>query len=249
MTSAPVATIGVLADVQSGDKADGDGEGRVQRYRAAPGSLARPLTFTVSDLACVVSLGDIVDGRDDEASTRRDLADVTAHFRRLGRPCHHVVGNHFFPGRTPPLSICCASCVRRRRTILSTSSPARCSGSCSTRPTSRRTAAGPRLRQTQRGAGVHGGAQDEPQVLQYNGGVGRTQLQWIRDELRRAEREDVRLIVARTTRSRLARHATPTARGTATRWRRCSWRAAPSCCASPATITWARSPCGTARRL
>ena len=42
----------------------------------------------------MVSLGDIVDGRDDEASTRRDLADVTAHFRRLECPCHHVVGNH-----------------------------------------------------------------------------------------------------------------------------------------------------------
>ena len=26
---------------------------------------------------------------------------------------------------------------------------------------------------------------DEPQVLRYNGGVGRTQLRWLRDELRR----------------------------------------------------------------
>ena len=196
MTSAPVATIGVLADVQSGDKDDGDGEGRVQRYRAAPGKLGKAVDFyRQRSLACVLSLGDIVDGRDDEASTRRDLADVTAHFRRLECSCHHVVGNHclkhlpreyLLRELRAPASYYAVDIVAGalRLIVLDTTDLSTHGGWAE---------GSDKLNEALAYMEAHS---DEPQVLRYNGGVGREQLRWLRDELRRAEREDVRLIVA-----------------------------------------------------
>ena len=77
-------SFGLVADVQAGDKPDSFGEGRCQRYDAAARKLgqavdawlaqrgARRTRHSRPALSFVLSLGDIVDGRDDAAKTMDD---------------------------------------------------------------------------------------------------------------------------------------------------------------------------------
>ena len=101
-------TFGLVADVQAGDKPDGSGEGRCQRFSSAPYKLGLALDAWLAQrssrrtrhsrppVGFVLSLGDIVDGRDDETTTLIDLQEVNQHLHRLPDACPAVqlVGNH-----------------------------------------------------------------------------------------------------------------------------------------------------------
>ena len=95
--SLPIFSIGLVADVQAANKPDGFGEARVQRYALAFAKLEQAVTAWLErQLACVLSLGDIVDGNHHPRATRDDLARVLGQFRRCQSTCevHHVLGNH-----------------------------------------------------------------------------------------------------------------------------------------------------------
>jgi len=85
----PLFTFGVVADIQYADK---DTSG-ARRYRESVPKLAGAVAeWSKQDLAFVVELGDIVDGRG--AETGKDLAKVLETLKPLGVPLHHVLGNH-----------------------------------------------------------------------------------------------------------------------------------------------------------
>ena len=63
----PLFSFGVFADAQYADIPDGDTEGRQQRFREVPGKLREALaalraTHGETPLACVLHLGDIING-------------------------------------------------------------------------------------------------------------------------------------------------------------------------------------------
>lgn len=93
--SSPLFNIGLVADVQAAEKADEAGEGRSQRFSTATGRLSAAVAYWLGRrLACVLSLGDLVDGRESEEATTADLRRVMAQFGRLAVPVHHTIGNH-----------------------------------------------------------------------------------------------------------------------------------------------------------
>lgn len=97
LSSLPMAKlrIGVVADVQHADKDDKGCDGRVRYYRAAPDKLAQAVdAFNEARVDCVVTLGDAIDGNEDEESTLRDLERVVTQFERITMPTYHVLGNH-----------------------------------------------------------------------------------------------------------------------------------------------------------
>ena len=120
-------TFGLVADVQAGAKPDMINEGRTLRYEAAVAKLGLAVDHWLMEASrrrtrhsppspcCVLSLGDIIDGRDDEHKSHADLQAVLSHFRRLPRnamPALHVVGKH------------CLKFVRRERLLEELELPA-----------------------------------------------------------------------------------------------------------------------------
>jgi len=83
---------GVVADIQYGDKAGGDG----RDYRGSLGRLERGVeTLRAQPLDFVIQLGDVIDGQPtNAAATAQDLDAVLSVFNRLSVPKYHVVGNH-----------------------------------------------------------------------------------------------------------------------------------------------------------
>ena len=85
------ATIGIIADVQYGDKAT---RGR-RFYRESINRLGDCVrTLNASGVDFVLQLGDIIDGNATPAGTRADLDAVLGVLGRLKAPVVHVVGNH-----------------------------------------------------------------------------------------------------------------------------------------------------------
>jgi SAM-dependent methyltransferase len=81
----------LVADVQYADKPDA---GR-RRYRSSVSRLEEAVRdWSDEELSFLVQLGDLIDGRDDDAQEAADLARVLDTLARTGLPLRHVVGNH-----------------------------------------------------------------------------------------------------------------------------------------------------------
>ena len=203
-------SFGLLSDVQSGDKDDGVGEGRVQRYRVAPSKLgfaidhflslrsSRRLPFSPrsSGPACVLSLGDIIDGRDDEETSFADLQTVLAHFRKLplAIPVRHVIGNHclkYLPRERllqqlqQPSSYFRSELAPSWALLVLDTTDLSTHGGWSHRSKNAKEAKAFLL--------AHAG---EERIKSYNGGIGSEQLAWLEAQLARASADGERLIVA-----------------------------------------------------
>ena len=82
---------GLIADVQYADIDTLN----TRRYRSSLAKLEAAVgAMNDHDLAFVVQLGDIVDGRDTLEGTRTDLTAVLQRFDALEAPLFHVIGNH-----------------------------------------------------------------------------------------------------------------------------------------------------------
>jgi len=199
-----------VADVQAADRPDGSNDGRIQRYALATaklgvaidawlGALRRRRTRRSSSpppLCCVLNLGDIVDGRDDEATTSADLGRVLAQFERLPASCPavHVIGNHclkLYPRDKLVRQLRLPSCYYRRELapgwallVLDTTDLSAHGGWVEGSAKADEAAAY---------LAAHAG---EPQMMRYNGGVGAEQRRWLDAQLARARRERVQLLVA-----------------------------------------------------
>ncbi|CAI5460397.1 unnamed protein product [Closterium sp. Yama58-4] len=83
----PLFSFGVVADIQYADKdTRTSSDGRQQRYREAPGKLAAAVAaFNEAQppLSAVVTLGDIVDGRDTEEATLEDFRVVLGELDKV----------------------------------------------------------------------------------------------------------------------------------------------------------------------
>lgn len=87
----PLFRFGLLADVQYADKADAG----ARRYRLALEHLDDCVADLIGrDLAFVVQLGDVIDGRGEPGGSRIDLEQVLSRLESIGVPLVHVVGNH-----------------------------------------------------------------------------------------------------------------------------------------------------------
>ena len=121
MRAKPLFTIGLFADAQYADKDDHERPsepGRVKRFRASADRLAQALADFRSkgeQMACVVNLGDLIDGYNDDDvaalvptrhgpvpahladKSRADLAVMRSVIQRgvgAATPVYHCVGNH-----------------------------------------------------------------------------------------------------------------------------------------------------------
>ncbi|KAL3701177.1 hypothetical protein R1sor_019199 [Riccia sorocarpa] len=93
----PLFSFGVVADVQYADKDNNFMEGRVQRYREAPGKLERAVkAFNTKkeDLRFVLTLGDIIDGNVTAEQTQADFNEVAVRLAQLEVKAYHLLGNH-----------------------------------------------------------------------------------------------------------------------------------------------------------
>ncbi|KAE8888227.1 hypothetical protein PF005_g6364 [Phytophthora fragariae] len=104
MTSTPLVSFGLVADVQYADVEDGwDFHHISQRYyrNALPqlqAAVAEWLVHSQSKLRFAVNLGDLIDGKNRPASTSRQALESTKAawkpFQEAVGPVHHLVGNH-----------------------------------------------------------------------------------------------------------------------------------------------------------
>jgi manganese-dependent ADP-ribose/CDP-alcohol diphosphatase len=79
---------------------NGTAEARTQYYRSAPQRLQRAIEHfnAEPDLACVLSLGDAIDGNTTLAQTLEELESVAHEFDQSSKPVWHVLGNHCLAG-------------------------------------------------------------------------------------------------------------------------------------------------------
>ena len=96
----PVASLGLLADVQYADKPDGAHTRvwphEIRRYRLALtklGAAVSALAGGSTTLSCCLHLGDLIDGSPSAEATQTDLDAVLSQFERLSVPVLHVLGN------------------------------------------------------------------------------------------------------------------------------------------------------------
>ena len=166
-------TLGVVADVQHADKEDGTE--RIQYFRAAAEKLGRAVdAFAEEKVAGVLNLGDIIDGNVDDATTLRDLERVAAQFDRLKAlrvPVYHLLGNHclcldrdFVEKRLGMPSSYYAVDLGKNWRLLVCDTNDLCKG-------------------TKEGEDFLKLHENEPQMAEWNGGLGSDQLAWLRREL------------------------------------------------------------------
>ena len=92
----PLATIGLVADVQYADKPDHAPDGsRTRFYTLALSKLRSSIcALNLTPLSAVIHLGDIVDGNTSSKATFADFTVVLRQFMRCQHPLLHVIGNH-----------------------------------------------------------------------------------------------------------------------------------------------------------
>ena len=188
-SAAPVR-FGVIADVQYADKPDA-GERRystsLARLREAVDTLnAEP------DLAFVVQLGDLIDGRDGAEGSRTDLDAVLELFADLRAPLVHAIGNHCLEVPRDELlarlGLADAHTSREVggwRFLAADSMAVSVAGLPAGDP--RRAAAAAWLE-------AHP-AEDWPEARPWNGALGGEQLAWIAGELAAARRAGQRVVL------------------------------------------------------
>ena len=89
LTVRQMVRFGLLADVQFSDLDNGDTEGRIQRFREAPGKLlsaTEDFARHVPALAFVLSLGDVINGNNDNPGMLQDSAAFAAFRTNLSHP-------------------------------------------------------------------------------------------------------------------------------------------------------------------
>jgi manganese-dependent ADP-ribose/CDP-alcohol diphosphatase len=102
----PLARLGVLADIQAADIADGAGfSGRPRYYRAAVEGAARAAAaWRDAGVDAVLHLGDIVDLNQPRETAPDVLDKVVTAIEIAGAPHYHVVGNHCLASLGRPLA-------------------------------------------------------------------------------------------------------------------------------------------------
>lgn len=183
--------IGLVADVQHADRDDVQSGTRTQFYRSAPEKLARAVdSFNKENVDCVLTLGDAIDGNDDDESTLADLERVVAEFDRIQPPAYHVLGNHclsldrkaFLSAVGMEASYYCKRLSDDWILVV-----------CDTNDLSvtwpyghPKRLEGEAYLETRQG----------PQMTRWNGGIGDDQLRWLDDTLEKAEADRDNVIVA-----------------------------------------------------
>ncbi|GJP37368.1 hypothetical protein CLOM_g21781 [Closterium sp. NIES-68] len=196
----PLFSFGVVADIQYADKdTRTSSDGRQQRYREAPGKLAAAVAaFNEAQplLSAVVTLGDIVDGRDTEESTLEDFRVVLGELAKLHVPTvHHTLGNHcLYVPRDILLSSLAlahpfysAALPANWRLLVLDSMDVSLKWPCD----SENYQAAEAFLETQHAAGKEG-----DNLVPWNGAVGRAQMDWLRQQLKHAEEQGERVVVA-----------------------------------------------------
>lgn len=193
-------SFGVIADPQYADKDDGNTEGRVQRYRGVPTKLKSALSYLASDnLNCILFLGDFIDGHaDNEVQTRADLLLMSSVLDEgiSGKiPAVHVVGNHdiglldkaewmkTLGVSSPFYSRLLAPGWRLivlDTTDLSLQAP---EGS-------------QELEEANRYLEAHPLSEAEPHMKSWNGGIGKLQMEWLKESLHKSEQAGDRVVIA-----------------------------------------------------
>ncbi|DBA97345.1 hypothetical protein WJX77_003255 [Trebouxia sp. C0004] len=192
---------GLVADIQYACKGIGHTEGRVQRYEEVPQKLAQAVQIWHRDapkLGFVLSLGDIIDGRLTQAETDEDFSYIKNILRPVADTSEflHVLGNH------------CLT-VPRKRLINELRMP----GSYYSRelPSKWRLIVldttemsghsqypqdSPLAREATQFKAQHPMSDEEPQMADWNGGIGSAQLGWLNEQLALAKLSGERVIVA-----------------------------------------------------
>jgi manganese-dependent ADP-ribose/CDP-alcohol diphosphatase len=193
-SDSPLFTIAVLADVQYADKDDNVPHGAtiVRHYRAALSRLRRAVVEINRDasLAAVLHLGDIVDGNESDALTQADFGSVVRLFRRLRHPIRHVIGNHCLDvGRELLLRELKMECAYYCREVGSGWSLA----VLDTTDVSVRGGSAELIAEAHAWLDAN---EELENANDWNGGVGRRQLSWLRRELEQARKSGGHIIVA-----------------------------------------------------
>jgi manganese-dependent ADP-ribose/CDP-alcohol diphosphatase len=214
----PLFTLGLIADIQYADMADTHVEGRIQRFREAPGKLAAAVEELLENAAggslqAVLTLGDVTNGnREDPARNPSDLETPAAILDRLGAagiPTYHVLGNHCldmpqatvlarlgFPakdGSTPSED----DSAPRSSFYSTLLAPGWRLIALDTTELSGHSHAEPSiLEEAAAYAAAHPLSEAEPQMSPWNGGIGRAQAAWLDAALDAAAAAGERVIIA-----------------------------------------------------
>ena len=194
---------------------DGDTEGRCQRYRQAPLKLKEAFEDlchrhrTEHPLDFLLHLGDIVNGGINEEATQREFDTIATIFESElepnAIPAVHVIGNHCLEaGRDVLLS--------RLKIPSAPDSPGRGYYSrpigttnawklivLDTTEISGHSGFDPgswQWKEARSYEAAHPLSEQDPQMSSWNGGISQKQLEWLREELERAESAGQRVIVA-----------------------------------------------------
>ncbi|KAL3149220.1 hypothetical protein ABBQ32_002045 [Trebouxia sp. C0010 RCD-2024] len=201
MSASPDFMFGLVADIQYACKETGGTEGRVQRYEEVPQKLAQAVKVwrkTMPKLEFVLSLGDIIDGRDLQVETDEDflqiwkilepMASTTAFYHVLGNHCLRIPRDRLIPALRMPASYYSKQLPQKWRLIvLDTTEMSGHSGFSQESDIGQEAAAF---------KAQHPLSPAEPQMADWNGGIGARQLAWLREQLASACQSQERIIVA-----------------------------------------------------
>eukprot|EP00850_Spirogloea_muscicola_P017223 SM000146S00943 [mRNA] locus=s146:49108:51623:- [translate_table: standard] len=194
----PLFSFGVLADVQYGDKDNGDIEDREQRYREAPQKLATAIDHFNSasaELSFVLTLGDIIDGNKTEEKTQSDFEVVMEILQKLNvRPVHHLFGNHCLVISRPTLLE--RLCMPGRFYDVPLHAGWRLAVLDTMDMSDKWPADSDNYKEAQEYRASHPLDDMNPQMSDWNGGLSSNQMTWLKDTLSAAERHQEKVIVA-----------------------------------------------------
>ncbi|GAX74983.1 hypothetical protein CEUSTIGMA_g2429.t1 [Chlamydomonas eustigma] len=201
--AAPMYSFGIIGDPQYADKDNGNVEGRVQRHREVPGKLKQAvdsmLNHAAEPLSMVLLLGDFIDGRFDEAGSQEDLSLLAGILEGLNPiPTFHVIGNHdlafttrehwFKTVKAPLKSYYSRSFAPGwRLVVLDTTDMS---------PHSGYPPGSPEAQEAAEYLKNHPQTDQDPQMTDWNGGVGQKQMSWLKSELAAAAAAGEKVITA-----------------------------------------------------
>ncbi|XP_024519797.1 manganese-dependent ADP-ribose/CDP-alcohol diphosphatase-like [Selaginella moellendorffii] len=193
----PLASFGLIADVQYGDKADiVASNGKTRRYREAAGKLAKAIAFfnlKKDELLFMLSLGDIVDGNTTKEKTMEDFDVVLAELQKLDLEAVHLIGNHCLslPRELLKQKLSIPAfyyqrdlCPGWRLVVLDTMDMS-----------VKWPEHTPNYKEALDFQKSHPFGVDHPQMALWNGGIGSKQRVWLDNAVRDAQRSNTKLIV------------------------------------------------------
>lgn len=194
----PVFSFGVVADVQYADKPIGSYEGRLQRYREAPGKLeaaVKDFNKAKEQLSFVLTLGDIIDGNVTAEKTEADFEVILDKLSKLEvQPVHHVLGNHCL---ALPRSTLIERLKMPARYYTVLMHPGWRLIILDSMDLSVRWPEGSEeLKEAREFMQEHHLGEAHPQMSTWNGGLRGEQMRWLKETLFAAERAKERVLVA-----------------------------------------------------